>query len=44
MYQVFKSKKHKDKRYIANNGEVFAVAFERSLNDYYEEFVHHGNE
>lgn len=44
MYQVFKSKKYEDQRYIAENGEIFIIASVRSLNDYYEEVVKHGNE
>lgn len=44
MYQVFKSRTHATKRYIAENGEIFMTATARYYGDFYEEVIKRGNE
>ena len=44
MYQVFKSRNKPQRRYIAENGEIFCIATMRYYGDYYEEVIKKGNE
>lgn len=44
MYQVFKSKTHENKRYIALNDMVLRSAKIRSYEDYEDEVLNKGNE